>query len=417
MPRAAVHVLGYLWLGILGIALGFSALTADRQTRQVEEYAAFCDPFGYLQIAQDTRQAVAERRLPTYSIETNHARLLINLMKSQNVPTRYWDDLVAPLCYHYSPRADHLGVQYPPGAGWMLAMFPQGTALHSMNRVVIALFLVTGLAMLVVAGLTRSWFSAGLFVLALVVGLEMLARIDNASFSINAMFAPLLLCGLFLSAAFVFQNRKAGLLSRAGLLTFVSGLCFGFAIVVRLQIMFLLPGLLVLLWPGRTRQLLKSGLVNFLLAVLVGGVFPLMFNQSRVTGSWFESTYGVGNTDPPSLKSIWPNLHFYFDPGKPSQYNWALPVVLIGCVGLLVWLRHKRSADDGEFLILTRFRLILAAVVMWAIPTTYFLTHEVTGHHYPIATIFLTSLTLGLGSLWLEAHRTDKEIENKTRNW
>src|SRR6185295_10246666 len=144
--------------------------TADRQARQVEEYAAFCDPFGYLQIAQDTRQAVAKRRLPTYSIENEHSRLLINLMKSRNVPTRYWDDLVAPLCYHYSPRADHLGVQYPPGAGWMLAMFPEGRALHQMNRLVIASFVMTGLAMLVLGAITRSWLFAGPTVLALVVG-------------------------------------------------------------------------------------------------------------------------------------------------------------------------------------------------------------------------------------------------------
>jgi hypothetical protein len=421
MPTAVAHLLGYLWLGALGIALCVTALTTDRRSRQVEEYATFCDPFGYLQIAQDTRRAVAERHLPNFSIETHHSRLLINLMKTRGLPTNHWDDLVTPLCYHYSPRADHIGVQYPPGAGLMLAAFPEGHALHRMNRVVIALFLITGIVMFAAGVIKRSRLFAGSVVLALVIGLEMLARIDNASFSINAMFAPLLLSALSLSAAFIVGERRSLLV--AWLLTFLAGWFFGFAILVRLQIVFLLPGLLILIFPARLRDVMKSGLVSFLFGVLVGGIFPIMFNQSRVTGSWFESTYGVGNTDPPTLKSLLPNLHFYFDPGKSSQFNWALPVIFVGCIGFFLCLWRKGTANNARsFLTLSPFRLVLASLVMWAIPTAYFLTHEVTGHHYPLATIFLTSLMLGLGILWLEAHQkkntTHQDIRNPgTRRW
>lgn len=417
MPKA-VHLLAYLWLVALAIALCVTALTTDRRSRQVEEYAAFCDPFGYLQIAQDTRQAVTAHHLPNFSIETPHSRLLINLMKSRGVPTNQWDDLVAPLCYHYSPRADHVGVQYPPGAGLMLAAFPQGYALHRMNRVVIALFLITGVVALSVGALKRSWLFSGSVVLALVIGLQMLARIDNASFSINAMFAPLLLCALSLSGAFIVRDHSRRSFWIAWLLTFVAGWFFGFAILVRLQIMFLLPGLLILIWPASLRGLLKSGLVSFLLGVLVGGILPIMFNQSRVTGSWFESTYGVGNTDPPSLKSFWPNVHFYFDPGKPSQFNWALPIILVGCIGFFLCFGCKRTGDaEHSFFSLTPLRLMLAASVMWAIPTAYFLTHEVTGHHYPLATIFLTSLMSGLGVLWLETHQLKRTTELSPGKW
>src|SRR6185295_3027584 len=92
----------------------------------------------------------------------------------------------------------------------------------------------------------------------------------------------------------------------------------------------------------------KSSLVSFLLGVSVGGILPIIFYQRRVTGSWFESTYGVGNTDPPTPRSFWPNFHFYFDPGKPSQFNWALPVVLIGLIGLLLWLSRRRTIDHGS---------------------------------------------------------------------
>src|SRR6185295_11124952 len=108
----------------------------------------------------------------------------------------------------------------------------------------------------------RSWLFSGSVVLALVIGLQMLARIDNASFSINAMFAPLLLCALSLSAAFIVRDRSGRFFWIAWLLTFVAGWFFGFAILVRLQIVFLLPGLLILIWPASLRGLLKSGLVS-----------------------------------------------------------------------------------------------------------------------------------------------------------
>ena len=266
--RRLKRLLGYAWLCTLGVALLVSALTTERKTREVEEYASLCDPFGYLQIAQDTRHAVSQSRLPDFSIESTHHRLLIDMMKARGVSSLYWEDLVAPLCYHYSPAADHIGVQYPPGAGLILAVFPQGKALHWLDRFVIGLFVATGLVMLIVAALRGTWASAGLLILALTIGLEILARIDNASFSINAMFAPLLLASLCLTLAVVVRTDSRIRIIKAWLLTFFAGFFFGFAILVRLQIAFLLPGMIVLLWPARLRNLFKSGLSGFLLGVL-----------------------------------------------------------------------------------------------------------------------------------------------------
>jgi hypothetical protein len=283
-------------------------------------------------------------------------------MQSRGVPLRLWDDLVAPLCYHYSPRADHLGVQYPPGAGLMLSPFPQGEALHRLDRLVIALFVAAGLSILVDAAVKRTWLSAGLLILALTIGLEMLARIGNASFSINAMFAPILLSSLFLFAAFFLRTERPGSFYLGCLLVLVAGLIFGFAIVVRLQVAFLLPGMLLVLLPLRFRGWYQSPLVGFLLGVFLGGVLPIMINQSRVTGSWHESTYGIGNTDPPTFSSIWPNLHFYFDAGKPSQYNWVLPLMLVACAGLCIWTRRRILIDESpSFLPISWPRLSLAA--------------------------------------------------------
>ena len=410
----ATRLLGYAWLCALGIALVCSALATDRRTRQVEEYASLCDPFGYLQTGQDVRKAAAAGRLPDFSIESPHNRLLIRMMQSRGLPLRFWDDLVAPLCHHYFPKADHIGVQYPPGTGFMLALFPEGEALHSLDRLAIGLFVATGLVLLVAAAAGRKWLSAGFAILALVLGLEMLSRIDNASFSINAMFAPLLLSSLCLCAAFVFSANRAKSTFVALLFTFFAGWLFGFAIFVRLQVAFLVPGVLVLLWPVRFRDWYKSGWPGFILGLLVGGVLPLLINQSRLTGAWYQSTYGVGNTDPPTLQSFWPNLRFYFAPGKPSQYNWALVVMLISFLALFLWTSRRHDDvrrgvapdEPAEFLFpLNWRRLSLAALLMWFLPTVYFLTHEVTGHHYPIPQTFGAVLMLALGAFRLEGSK------------
>ena len=409
----STRLLGYAWLFALGIALVCAALSTDRRTRLVEEYAWLCDPFGYLQIAQDVRQAAATRSLPDFSIESPHNRLLIDMMKSRGLPLRFWDDMVAPLCHHYFPKADHIGVQYPPGTGFMLALFPEGEALHSLDRVVIGLFVVVGLLMLVIAAVRRTWFAAGFVILALSLGLEMLARIDNASFSINAMFAPLLLSSLCLCAAFGLRAGGTRSAYLVFLFTCLAGILFGFAVLVRLQVAFLIPGVLVLLWPDRLRDWYKSILVAFVSGVLLGGVLPLMMNQSRLTGAWYLSTYGIGNTDPPTLRAFWPNFHFYFDSDKPSQYNWALGVMLISCLALFVWTR-RRAAPTGppKFLLPLNWRRVgLAALTMWLIPTVYFLTHEVTGHHYPIPQTFGAVLLLALAAIRLEGNNRAEKTD------
>jgi hypothetical protein len=115
-----------MWLVALAITLIVSALMTDRKARQVEENPSFCDPFGYLQMANEIRHGAANRKVPQFTIETPHTRLLVALMQSNQLPVPLWDEMVAPLAFHYFPAADHVAVQYPPGAGLMLSLFPEG---------------------------------------------------------------------------------------------------------------------------------------------------------------------------------------------------------------------------------------------------------------------------------------------------
>ena len=309
------RLLGYGWLCAVAAALLISALNTDRQARQVAEYPCCCDPFGYLQMAQDIRQAARAGSCPKFTVESAHTRLLIDFMKSHQVPLALWADMVGPLAYRYFPRSDQVSVRYPPGTGLMLALFPQDRALHSLDRLVVIIFVAVGLLILVIAALKRAWLSAGLFVLALQLGLEILGKIDNSSFSINAMLTPLLLSGLCLFGALAWKSANRSFYVSVSLFL-LAGLLFGFAILVRLPVVFLFPGLVVLLWPVPFRNWRRSGLWSFSLGVLITAVVPQAIHQSRLAGAWYLATYPPDDMGAPRLQYFWSNLFGYFSHGR-----------------------------------------------------------------------------------------------------
>ncbi len=398
-----VRLLEVAWLCALGVTLIFSALTTDRRARQVEENPSFCDPFGYLQTAQDIRHATAARTTPQFTVESRHTRLLVELMQSHHVPLPVWDEMVSPLACHYFPVADHVAVQYSPGAGLMLALFPEGRALHGLNRFVTIVFLLAGLVMLVVAAFKRRPLAAGLFIVALILGLEMLAQLDNASFSINALLVPLLLAGLCLTAAIAVQARSFYL---AWSLTLFAGLLFGFAILARVPVVLLLPGVLLLLWPASLRSWYKSAWVPFISGVFLGGVLPVAIHQSLVAGAWYLPTYNHENADPPTLACVGRNISYYFGAGKSSTVNWVLPIIFAGCVGLICLSRRRAESGFATPFVrkLSWSRLLASALIILAVSNTYFLTHPATVHYYPWPGLFGAVLLLALGALALEHH-------------
>lgn len=396
------RVLEITWFCALGAALVISALTTDRRARQVEENPSFCDPFGYLQMAQDIRQAASAGKAPQFIHESPHTRLLIDLMEKQEVPLPVWDEMVAPLAYHYFPAADHVAVQYSPGAGLVLALFPEGRALHKLNRVVIAIFLVAGLIMLVVAAVKRLPVSACFFILALILGLEVLARMGDASFSINTLLAPLLLSAFCLAAAWAVQNKNPGW---SWFLIFFGGLLFGFAVLARLPVILLLPGVLLLLWPTRLRSVLKSAWLPFGLGIILTGLIPMMVHQSRIAGAWYLATYAHENTEPHSLAKVGPNLSYYLG-GKAGTEHWVLPAIFLGCLGLYFWSSRQPAPEPPSTFLrpVSWSRLVAAALLMMVSSTAFFLTHFAANSYYLIPATFGTVLMLALGSFALESH-------------
>jgi hypothetical protein len=398
---------GYLWLTLLAALLVCSAVLAERGNRQVEEYPFGCDSFGYLQSAQSIRKGVSNRGWPELALQQTHTDLLVNFMKARNLEVENWEEIVAPHAYRYYPRSGRIGPVFPPGAGLLLAIFPQGDAVHGLNRLTTLLFLLSGLAILVWAAIKRAWMSAGIVVLAWHLGLAILMRIGSASFSINALLAPLLLSSLCLFVAFRWQSDSGK--DRAGWwFALLAGIFFGFAVLVRPPVGFVIPGLIVLLWPTNWPALLKSKLAAFGGGVLLGGVLPLGLFQSRLVGAWYLPTYGRSDMAPPTLAVLKSNLAFYFGNGDGSTDNLLLITVLVCFICMVSRAGGLTKADRAWR------RVLFAALVMWVVPTVYFLTHKIAVHFYAVPATLATCLLLGLGAFYIES-KTSRPVTFRVR--
>lgn len=393
------RIIPYLWIAILGLTLLLSVQNSYRKSLNTEEFAFACDSFGYLRMAKEIRQAVHERELPDFKLESPQTRLLINFMQSQSLPVPVWEEVVAPHAHHYFPQSNYVGVQYPPGTGLVLAIFPEGKAVYNLNRTVVTCFLLVGIATLGVAVWKRAWASAGLVILALHLGLSILERMGSLSFSINAVLIPLLFACLIALTSLRLQiaNRnRAALLAALG-----SGLVLGFAVLVRLPVMLLVPGFLILLWPRQWRIGLKSLPVAFAFGLVLTGVIPVLLHQQVIAGAWYLPTYASVDAALPTIERVGHNLKYFFNKGPAARDNWALFYALLGFIGFVMLLHHRREPVANRFGLTWR-RLGLAALMMWLLPMIFFITHWVVGEHYAIPGIFATIALLGFGSLAIE---------------
>jgi hypothetical protein len=354
-------------------------------------------------MAREIRSGFSRGVWPDFKIESQQTRLLIDFMKAKNRPVWSWEEVVAPHAHHYFPRANYVGVQYPPGTGLVLAMFPQGEAVYDMNRIVVFAFVVMGVAVFVIAVWKRGWASMSLVALTLCFALMVVGRLGALSFSMNVVLVPILVSCLFSLFALWFQTVKRERL--ALLFALLAGAALGFATLIRLPSFLLAPGFLILLWPGVRNFRVTSLPLLFAVGVTIAGVAPVLINQHYVAGAWYLSTYSSVDAALPSFADLRFNLWYYFTSGPGAVDNWALVCGLVGFIGVLL-LYVRRGSEQLNSLGLSWKRLTLAVLFLWVIPIAYFLTHVTTAPYYMVSSIFATVALAGFGSLALEISGT-----------
>lgn len=398
------RILCGVWVALLATSFYVCARSSYRSSIGTEEYAYGCDPFGYLRMAKQIRHAMARGGWPQFKLESTQTRTLINFMEQQNVAVPRWEEVVAPHAHHYFPKSGSVGVQYPPGTGLVLAMFPQGEAVYGLNRLVVFVFGIVAIGALIFALWKQAWASIGLVILALNLGLIVLERIGPATFSINAALVPILLTCLFSLFALRFKNGKLALVC-----AFIAGLSLGFATLIRLPVLLLLPGFLILIWPGLRELRVKSLPVALVFGVILTGIIPVLVNQQDVAGAWYLPTYANVDAAAPTFERFKSNLSFFLGNGPATLDNWALLYALVGFAGFLLLYSKNGSNRLG----LTWKRLALAALSIWLISICYFLTHAITAPHYMIPPIFAAVTLLGFGALSIEGTTTGGKTFNR----
>ena len=295
-------------------------------------------------------------------------------LKEIDFPT--WRDPATFPCHTPMPSTKKLVMQYPPGTGFMLALFPGGFQ-------VVPLYVLTSVVAFGFA-LAAVWYASSLFSLALlaVVGdaaIYLMINPTKASYSVAPTMMVCALAGFLTARLFAAETRP-----RRFLLTGLIGLVIGLAVNFRLPNLFLASGYLVFFAGSFAfSRKLETALQGALFAAaFAAGTVPTLLANAINAGSPFSTTYGSVDAVPPgfSFDVIWRYL---------TDVQFVL-LMLAGAwtVWLLGWGRGNGARDVA---------LVTAANLL--VNLAFFMSHPIFTSYYTIPTAMLSLWSLLFAAL------------------
>jgi hypothetical protein len=314
-------------------------------------------------------------------ISRDDDRYLAAKLKEIGFPT--WSDISTAPCHTHMPAANKLVIQYPPGTGLVLALFPSGFQVVPLYAV--ATTIVFGFALLGIsyARSTSSIFLAGGFGC---LAIYLMINPAKASYSIAPTMVVCALAG-FLTAKLFFSSRRHKIL-----LTVLLGFCIGVSVNFRLPNLFLSAGYLLFLLVSFARTPNKESLLQgawFALALLIG-MAPTLLANAINAGSPFATTYSSVDVVPPefSLGIIW---HYIAD----MQF-----VLLALAIGWICWILRSHSKRS-----IRQVALVTAANLL--VNLAFFASHPIFTPYYTVPIAMLSLWSLLFGSLMRPAEVVD----------
>lgn len=323
------------------------------------------------------RQAHLFQRFGASGLDTNITRDddRYMLRKLQDIHFPDPGDPARLPCHTFTAALNKVVLQYPPGTGFVLALFPAGfqvIPLYAAASVAIFAFALLALARAV----TRSAVAlAGVFG---IVALYLMINPTKASYSVAPTMIVCALTG-FLTAR-LFASAGAHRI----LLTAAVGLLIGLSVNFRLPNLFLSAGyamfFLIAFLRARNMEAFWQGLA-FGIALLIG-MAPTLIANAINAGSPFSTTYGGVDVTPPELKA-----------GVLLQYvldgQFLLLLIAIAWV-VALWRFEARFAT----------RQIVAVVALnLVINLIFFMSHPVFTPYYTIPIAMLSLWTLLFATL------------------
>jgi hypothetical protein len=328
------------------------------------------------------RQAHLFQKFGAGGLDTNIARdddhYLVDKLKAIGFPE--WNDPKRIPCHTWIEQADKYVMQYPPGTGFALALFPAGFQVIPLYA--LANVTIFGLALL---GLFRAREPASL-ALAALFGFAALYLMINPTKASYSMAPTMMVCaaaGCLTPGLF-----DAGARHRLGM-TVLVGLLIGLSVNFRLPNLFLSAGYFLFLAGSfllaRNRETLLQG-TAFGVAFLIG-IAPTLMANAINAGSPFSTTYGGVDVAAPELNSgiLW---RYFVD------VQFTLLAVAAAWTAWL-WRSNRGSAKP----------VALAVAVNLVVNLIFFMSHPVFTPYYIIPIDMLSLWTLLFATLDLRGER------------
>jgi hypothetical protein len=234
------------------------------------------------------RQAHLFQKYGLGGLDTNITRdddhYLASKLKQIGYPT--WNDPITAPCHNLMPATQRRVMQYPPGTGFVLALFPQG--FQVIPFYIVANVIVFGFALLGIFYARARW----LILLTGAVGCVAVYLMINPAKASYSMPPTMVACALagFLTALLFGQPHRR----QATLLTILLGLVLGLSVDFRLANLFLSSAyflffLVSFLSSRNMKVVLQGALFTF---SFLAGMAPTLIANTINAGSPLATTYG-----------------------------------------------------------------------------------------------------------------------------
>jgi hypothetical protein len=328
------------------------------------------------------RQAHLFERFGLGGIDTNIAfdddHYLKNKMKE--IGYAEWNDVKRMPCHTFIPAADKYVMQYPPGTGFTLALFPSGFQ-------VIPLYVLTSVVAVGFAFIALARAST-FYLLTLVAAfgdaaIYLMINPTKASYSMAPTMMVCALVGFLTAKLFNCQPRH-----RFALWALV-GFLIGLSVNFRLPNLFLAAGYCLYLAGAfllaRSKETFLQG-ASFGIAFLIG-IAPTLIANAINAGSPFSTTYSSVDALPPELNT-----------SVLLSYLVDVQFTLLAIAA--IWTAWLWRADQGR----AKDVAILVALNL-AVNLIFFITHPIFTPYYIIPIDMLSLWTLLFATLDLRGER------------
>ena len=291
-----------------------------------------------------------------------------------------WNDVKRFPCHTWIPDAGKHVLQYPPGTGFVLSLFPAGFQVIPLH--VLTSLVAVGFSLLALT------YASTFYRLVLVTAfgdsaIYLMINPTKASYSVAPTMMVCALAGFLTAKLFKAAPRHQAL--RWALLALLIGL----AVTFRLAHLFLAAGFCLYLACAcllvRSRETFLQGLA-FGVAFLIG-IMPTLIANTINAGSPFATTYGSVDAVPPELNS-----------DIVLRYLVDIQFILLAIsVVWTAWLWRAGRGRAGQVAVLVAVNL--------AVNLIFFMTHPIFTPYYIIPIDMLSLWTLLFATLGLRADK------------